>query len=71
MTSPLLTTPEQILAHVARALEVAHAERDAALAEVGRLVAYIRRVGGFMKAEDQAMLRGARAMLADAERGGK
>ena len=47
------------------ALDLAQAQRDAALTSLRALVFYVQRVGGYMTSEDQAMLRGARALLAE------
>jgi hypothetical protein len=46
-------------------IEIALAQRDASLDYLILVVRHLQRVGGFMKAEDQAMLRGARALLAE------
>lgn len=45
--------------------EILEGQRSAALDALSSLVRYVQRVGGFMSAEDQATLRGARALLAE------
>jgi hypothetical protein len=50
-------------------LEVENAQHQVVCDYLARLVRHVERAGGFMWSEDQALLRGARALLA--ERGGK
>jgi hypothetical protein len=45
--------------------DVSLAQRDAALDQLEQITRYVQKTGGFMFAEDQAMLRGARALLAE------
>lgn len=59
MTDPANPEPEVS----ARDLELAHAERDAALALVDGLERIITKAGGFMDSPDQHHLRAARAFL--------
>lgn len=44
---------------------VPSAQRDQALLVLARVVAILRRQGGYMTSEDQATMRGARALLAE------
>lgn len=53
------------LASIIACMERLQAERDAVADSLCALVMYVQRVGGFMSAEDQATLRGARALLAE------
>lgn len=50
------------------AFDEACAQRDAALNALALLVAHVSRVGGYMSPEDQASLRGARALLCETGR---
>lgn len=56
--------PEELAVLVHRAERNA-AERDGALDLLEQLVAIVRREGGYMAPEDQAVLRVARALLAE------
>lgn len=51
---------------LAAALEHSSAQRAALVKACVQLIAYVRRVGGYMKPEDQAMVRWAEALVVEA-----
>lgn len=63
-----MTPAYDAFAGIAAKLELACAQRDALHDTLGEVLAYVRRVGGFMSAEDQQLMRAARALHAECER---
>jgi hypothetical protein len=50
---------------ILRRLETKDAQIAALADSLERLAQHVRKIGGFMKSEDQAMLRGVRALLVE------
>lgn len=58
----------EIIDVLKRRCEMNAAQRDAAVEALAELVRYVRRVGGYMTHEDQALLWQAEAVIAEAGR---